>query len=85
MSNLKNAFRSLLARGLTQAQCLEILGTHGDAATYSREVAEAREQCTDDLEIDDAPMVSSSDDGVWISAWIYVRTDSDEAPADHVD
>lgn len=72
MTTLKNDFRALLGLGLTQADALEILGVHGDAADYAAQIAEARAQTTDDLEIDAAPMVSQSDCGVWVSAWIFI-------------
>lgn len=32
----------------------------------------AREQTDDDLEIDDEPELSPSDDGVWVAAWIWI-------------
>lgn len=28
--------------------------------------------CTDDLGIDDNPQISSSDEGMWVAAWVWV-------------
>lgn len=39
---------------------------------YAPEIKAAREQTNDDLEIDDDPVLSIADDGVWVSAWIWV-------------
>lgn len=32
----------------------------------------------DDLEIDDTPALSVADDGVWVSAWVWVRLKDEE-------
>ena len=40
---------------------------------YADEIAEAREQATDELEIDDLPVLSEGEDGVWVSAWVWVE------------
>lgn len=32
----------------------------------------AREQVTEELEIDEYPEVSEADDGVWVQAWVWV-------------
>ena len=51
-----------------------------DAAIKEREIfapqiAQAREEsCCDDIEIDDDPVLSVADDGVWVSAWIWIPT-----------
>lgn len=65
---------------LTQADVLGILGLYGDADKFGAEIAEAREQCDDDLEIDDVPLVSALEDGsgVWVAAWIWVATPEPE-------
>lgn len=39
---------------------------------YEAQIDQAREQTTDNLEIDDDPVLSPSDDGVWVSAWLWV-------------
>lgn len=38
--------------------------------------------CSDDLEIDDAPVLSRGDDGAWVQAWVWVPypdTEDDES------
>lgn len=41
-------------------------------------IEEARRQTDYELEIDDEPMLSVADEGVWVSAWIWVeRTDEE--------
>lgn len=32
---------------------------------------------TDDIEIDDDPLLSIADEGVWVSAWVWVPTESE--------
>ncbi len=34
--------------------------------------------CTDDVEIDDDPMVSIGEDGVWVGAWVWVPLEKQE-------
>jgi hypothetical protein len=46
--------------------------------TYQGHIAEAREQATDDLEIDEKPYLSVGEGGVWVSAWIWVPTPTNE-------
>lgn len=43
-----------------------------DRDTYASQIDSARQRQTDDLEIDGDPVVSVSDDGVWVSAWVFV-------------
>lgn len=43
-----------------------------EARDFANEIDEAREIITDDLEIDDEPFVSVADEGVWVSAWVWV-------------
>jgi hypothetical protein len=48
--------------------------------TFAAEIEAAREEYTQDtscsVEIDDDPVLSVADDGVWVSAWVWVqRTD----------
>lgn len=39
------------------------------------EIEEARDNyATDECEIDDCPAVSEADNGVWVSAWVWVST-----------
>lgn len=42
---------------------------------FSGEIEEARDNyATDECEIDDCPAVSEADNGVWVSAWVWVST-----------
>lgn len=51
--------------------------------TFAAEIQRARDDYTMDsscdVEIDDEPVLSVSDEGVWVSAWVWVpRTDAGE-------
>jgi hypothetical protein len=72
---LKSMVREALGSGLTQAEVLTILATYGDKyPEYAEQVA-----VNDDLEIDDAPLYSYTEEGVWVSAWVFVHhPESDE-------
>lgn len=52
----------------------------GDVAASEVAIAAARAiYATDEVEIDDTPSVSIADDGVWVSAWVWVPNgDEDE-------
>lgn len=39
---------------------------------YRLQIEEARELGTDELEISNFPMLSAAEDGVWVSAWVWV-------------
>lgn len=42
-------------------------------ATYAAEIQSVRDGLADDdLEIDDSPLLSPADDGVWVNAWVWV-------------
>ncbi len=45
---------------------------------HAAAIAVARQQCNDELEIDDEPLLSDSENGVWVGAWIYVPTQQSE-------
>jgi len=46
--------------------------------SYRDAIAEAREcYADDDCEIDDEPVVSIGDDGVWVNAWVWVPRPSE--------
>lgn len=63
------AFKKLLALGLTQAECLEVLHDHGEKfMSYAANVA-----TNDELEVDDKPLFSLSEGGVWVGAWVFVH------------
>lgn len=66
----------LVKEGLTQADALEVLHEAGDK--YPEYAAHV--DTDDELEVDDKPLYSLSDDnGCWVSAWVFVR-DSKAAP-----
>lgn len=49
------------------------------AAEHADAIEQAREQyADDDLEIDDNPTVSPTDEGVWVSAWVWVPNSETE-------
>lgn len=50
-----------------------------DVEAYAAEIEEARQECNDDLEIDDTPLLSVADEGVWVSAWVYVKSVAEES------
>lgn len=37
---------------------------------------------TDDVEIDEFPLLSVADEGVWVSAWVWVPRDESEGESD---
>jgi hypothetical protein len=45
---------------------------------YQGHIAQAREQATDEFEIDEKPYLDVCHDGVWVSAWIWVPTPTNE-------
>lgn len=46
---------------------------HAEIQQYHEAIASARGQyCNDDLEIDDTPLLSVGDGGLWVSAWVWV-------------
>lgn len=53
-----------------------------ELSSYAAEIEQARDEYAlpsdDDLEIDDEPALSIADNGVWVSAWVWVRTANDE-------
>lgn len=50
----------------------DVLVAYADK-NHARHIAQAREAyANDECEIDDNPMVSEGDDGVWVSAWVWV-------------
>jgi len=70
---------------VTQAEVLNLIGRRAAAVRedeprgYDAIVARAREKTGDDLEIDRYPLFSDTDDGCWVSAWIWAPyPDEDE-------
>lgn len=53
-----------------------------DQEAYAGEIHKAREQYAEGsdntIEIDDDPMLSVGDDGIWVGAWVWVPTDNDD-------
>jgi hypothetical protein len=60
---------------VTQAEVLTALGEcQPETLQWAAQIARG-ENATDDLEIDHLPLFSDADDGVWVSAWIFVYKD----------
>lgn len=51
-----------------------------DQANCAEDIKRARQLVSDDLEIDDDPMVSVGDRGVWVSAWVWAPLPTEEEP-----
>lgn len=43
-----------------------------EASANDRAIARAREQATDELELDDEPRTSRSEGGTWVQCWLWV-------------
>ena len=43
-----------------------------DRRIFAKSIRAARAECNDDLEIDVHPVISQSDEGCWVSAWVWV-------------
>lgn len=71
-----NAAKAFLNEALRACQEQMVVRAKNAAAT----LAARAQYCSNNLRIDDMPMVAESDDGVWVSAW--VRMPSRKAPAD---
>lgn len=69
---------SQLREGLLTPTWGEMVNVYGEKQRIEEPhltpyITAAREHCTDDLEIDDAPIVSEGGDpGAWVSAWVWV-------------
>lgn len=79
IEQLKDAIKN---GSVMQAEVLTALAEAQDVHEFNAEITAARKECNDELEIDDFPLVSPSDDGVWVSAWIWVPRD-DETTSCH--
>lgn len=45
----------------------------GEVSEHGGIVQAARKQhCTEDLEIDDYPILSVADEGIWVNAWVWM-------------
>lgn len=64
-------------RTTLDAAFLQVTEAIADRERLAAAVASARGEANDDLEIDDDPVTSESDVGVWVSAWIYVPNEEE--------
>ena len=85
--DLIDASRALVAGKPTAMQDLQaalsrVDSAFEDQANCSDDICRARELATDELEIDDEPMVSVGDRGVWVNAWVWVPAPAGELSAD---
>ena len=75
---LESAVREVIA-GTKDVSFLDALieGMDRDRETYAAAVEKAAHFfCTDDdTEIDDDPIVAPGEDGVWVSAWVWVANE----------
>lgn len=39
------------------------------------------ESCDDDIELDNEPIISEADDGVWVAAWVWVSIEEKQRPS----
>ena len=61
------------ARLLLERALGEIDEAQRERDAYGEEIAEARDRYADDeCEIDDEPLVSVADEGIWVSAWVWI-------------
>lgn len=77
--DVNKVIQGLLDGGVNQGEILRALHLADDTQDANIFTIErARElYCygsDDDIEIDDEPLLSASENGVWVSAWVYVRT-----------
>ena len=84
LQNLIIAARAAVEGRPTAAQELQAALRGIDQALQDQEdstdvIRRARLLASDDLEIDDDPMVSIAEDGVWVSAWVWVSAEKDAA------
>lgn len=79
---LKEQFRALIEAGLEQGDVLNILAELDPAQKDHDGTIEAARAnyCNDDLEIDDTPLLSPTENGCWVSAWVWVAIDSEITP-----
>ena len=61
-------------------QAIEERSTY--AAQIERAVDDYAMSSSNDIEIDDDPVLSISDEGVWVSAWVWVPLDGEESDAE---
>lgn len=71
-----DALRRLKERGLEQRDVLLVYG-HDDIALRSAAEALYADGSDDNIEIDGTYLTSESENGVWVSAWVFVPTEDD--------
>jgi hypothetical protein len=68
--------RTLLDGPLRQSDALAVLAERWQSDELAKFAAAARtiyaDPSDDDIEIDDDPLFSDTDDGVWVSGWLWV-------------
>lgn len=78
---LKNEAKNLSAESLAllNSAVAKVKDTQEERKAYADEIQLARDhyKVDDDLEIDDDPVLSVADDGVWVSSWIWIRIDTE--------
>lgn len=88
MLRLEQLARAVVAQHVSMLSDTEkALAAHLDELAADRRAHEGTIGCArsnyaepsdDDIEIDDEPMLSIADDGVWVSAWVWVPTPDEE-------
>lgn len=78
----KAGLRSLLSDGMTQEDVLDVLhelGTGKENLAPETVIEEAKSQYEDttdyNVSVDSNAIFSASDNGVWVSAWVFVRNE----------
>jgi len=85
-SGVRDALAKLKERGLTFNDCIEAFGVERDEDRYASKAWEEKHR-DGELEIDDTTVVSDSDDGAYVLAWVWVdlpTSDEDEDSEDDV-
>lgn len=74
----EDVLKCLLDGGMTQGEVLSVLSSYfkGDYDGYAQAARDF--YGANDVEIDDTPLFSEADRGVWVSAWVWVDDDEDE-------
>lgn len=79
---LKNEAKNLSAESLAllNGAVAKVKDAQEERKAYADEIklARAHDKVDDDLEIDDDPVLSVADDGVWVSSWIWIRIDAED-------
>jgi hypothetical protein len=77
---LTTELRALIERGLTLGEATNVFAERQQAEEphLSHYVSAARDRYVDEgvIEIDDHPVVSNSEDGAYVAAWVWVDRES---------